>query len=123
MSEGMDPKQQSVHVFRDEESSSGILNDLLGSTLGNHKRSLSDLEWRKLQEVAASCRASGVDFEQFAVALVSAFLSSRFPSTAAPPEALARMSQRIGRTLCSDPVSRGRLEKLLGHLAEVDCDR
>jgi hypothetical protein len=73
--------------------------------------------------VQSHCFPADGNLETLTIRLVESFLSIRFPTTATPPEALAAMSQWIGRTIVADPYSREKMQSLIAQLSRVNCDK
>jgi len=92
-----------------EQASSKVLSELLEATLSQGERSLSDHEWASLKSIVRQFEKSPLAFEDLVVALVEAFLRNRLSTTVKSLDSITNMSRSIGRTLCSDPVSRQRL--------------
>ncbi len=102
--ESGDPKGDSSSDEGDSESAA--------SSQESSHPPLSEQEWQRLTEVARRCRSTGTTFEEFVVALVREFLSTRIADAATKSVVLDQMSLRIGQTLCGDPFSKQRLMDL-----------
>ena len=104
-----------------QEAGSKILNQMLESTLEHRSRSLTNDEWTQLQKVAREFESSPHTFEEFVIALVSAFLLNRFPATVSNMEYLKQVSLSIAQSFCGDPLSRQRLLEFQQQLRGIDC--
>ncbi|MFM8175574.1 MAG: hypothetical protein ACKN81_18695, partial [Pirellulaceae bacterium] len=121
MSQGKDSSDDNTSYANEDNEASNVLEDVLAATLGESRRSLSESEWKGLAAIVQShCFPADGNLETLTIRLVESFLSIRFPTTATPPEALAAMSQWIGRTIVADPYSREKMQSLIAQLSRVN---
>ncbi|MEQ1826799.1 MAG: hypothetical protein ABL921_12670 [Pirellula sp.] len=85
---------------------------ILEARLENEKDLINDQELERLHRVARESESKGLAFDAFVVELVRELLQNRLPSAVVSALSIPHMSEMIGSTLCSDPVSRQRLLEL-----------
>ncbi len=95
------------------------LRDWLANTLSEHKKGLTDHEWKVLQEVMASSPTEPTALTECAERLVDAFLRLRFANSRQDESSRQRMAARIATTLCSDPTARTRLAEFQSILRQA----
>jgi hypothetical protein len=100
-----------------QTSRSDAVDSILQASLSRTGERVNSSDWKPMRDVAIDCHNRGATLLEFAIDLVRCLINVRMPAgtTAAT---IAKMSETIGTTLCSDPVSRERLTKLQHELLD-----
>ena len=97
-------------------SSANLLQQMLESTLLDHKGQLSSEEWAALRAIAVDAHSRGLGMTEFLEALVTQLLSSRFANLKQDEATTKRMCHKIAVTLSTDPYARQRFQEFQQHL-------